>query len=228
MLVPIFQDPSFQTWMARNNQLREAVAQGSPSVSIQPYSATPSTTTVDRTNSPRAEAPNAVAEGAEGSQTKSSTHKSESPKLSDSEPDQREQRSKLTTEDQREITLLQRVDQKVRAHEQAHLNAAQGLAVSGADFKYQIGPDAMRYAVAGEVTIETSREDEPEETIDKGNKIIRAALAPADPSPQDRSVAAYAQQMIYEAQAELIRESYAQNRKSDDNNERESQIDQVV
>ncbi len=103
------------------------------------------------------------------------------------------------------VVQLQTRDREVRAHEQAHLAAAGGLAVSGATFEYQTGPDGRRYAVGGEVRIDTSPGRDAEETIVKAERIRAAALAPADPSPQDRTVAAEASQMASEARVELAR-----------------------
>ena len=61
-------------------------------------------------------------------------------------------------------------------------------------------------AVSGEVRIETSpSESGPQATIAKARQIQRAALAPANPSSQDRQVAMQAAAMEREAQAELQR-----------------------
>ncbi|WP_426162513.1 putative metalloprotease CJM1_0395 family protein [Pseudoduganella sp. R-34] len=106
-------------------------------------------------------------------------------------------------EDQAKIDQLKASDLKVRQHEQAHLAAAGSLATSGATYTYQRGPDGVNYAVGGEVNIDTSPGRTPEETIDKARQVQAAALAPADPSGQDRSVAARAGQMALQAQAEL-------------------------
>ena len=219
MLAPIFQDPSFNMeWMARNRRLSDSIAQGSSSVNFQSHSAI--TDESAQANSSQTAAPNQVAAGAEASQAKSSSEKATSEKEPEEKSDRSEpQKGELTPDQKRLISQLQTTDQRVRAHEQAHLNAAQGIAISGANFEYQAGPDNKRYAVAGEVSIDTSRESEPEKTIAKGNKIIRAALAPADPSPQDHAVAANAAQMIQEAQAELMRSSYAQNQASGEEDE---------
>jgi len=113
--------------------------------------------------------------------------------------------SRLTPEQQQQVQRLRAIDQKVRAHEQAHLSAAAGLAISGANFQYVRGPDGRQYAVAGEVSIDVSPAQTPEATIDKARRIQAAALAPADPSPQDRAVAAAAAQMAAQAQAEKLR-----------------------
>ncbi len=91
----------------------------------------------------------------------------------------------------------------MRAHEMAHVAAGGSLVRSGASFSYAIGPDGQRYAVGGEVGIDTSPGRSPEETLDKAARIRAAALAPADPSPQDRQVAAMATRMAMQASMEL-------------------------
>lgn len=106
---------------------------------------------------------------------------------------------KLSQEDAEQVAKLKQIDRQVRQHEQAHLAAAGGLATSGASFTYQKGPDGMNYAVGGEVGIDTSPGRTPEETISRAQTIRSAALAPADPSGQDRAVAAQATQMEQQA-----------------------------
>ncbi|SFF94086.1 SprA-related family protein [Duganella sp. CF458] len=106
-------------------------------------------------------------------------------------------------EDRAKIDQLKARDLQVRQHEQAHLAAAGSLATSGATYTYQRGPNGVNYAVGGEVNIDTSAGRTPEETISKARQIQAAALAPADPSGQDRSVAARAGQMAQQAQAEI-------------------------
>jgi len=108
-----------------------------------------------------------------------------------------------SAEDQAKIDKLKARDLQVRQHEQAHLAAAGSLATSGATYTYQRGPNGVSYAVGGEVNIDTSPGRTPEETIARARQIQAAALAPADPSGQDRSVAASAAQMAQQAQAEL-------------------------
>lgn len=104
---------------------------------------------------------------------------------------------------QQQIRKLEEIDRKVRAHEHAHIAAASGLSVSSAIFQYTQGPDGKKYAVGGEVSIDVSEGRTPEETIDKAARVRAAALAPADPSGQDRAVAAMATQMQAAAQVEL-------------------------
>lgn len=112
-------------------------------------------------------------------------------------------RTELSAEQQRQITELKATDLRVRNHEQAHISAGQGVVTTGAQYTYTTGPDGVRYAVAGEVGIDTSREQKPEANIDKGQRIQSAALAPADPSPQDRRVAAVAAKLVADGQGEL-------------------------
>jgi hypothetical protein len=109
----------------------------------------------------------------------------------------------LTEEEQQEVKELKQRDREVRAHEQAHLAAAGNLANGRAQFEYTAGPDGQRYATGGEVSIDTSPEKDPQDTITKAARIRQAALAPADPSAQDRRVAAEASAMAAEAQQEL-------------------------
>ena len=108
---------------------------------------------------------------------------------------------------QAEIAKLRKRDQQVRAHEQAHIAAAGGLAKSGATFSFQRGPDGKQYAVGGEVNIDTSPvTGNPEATIRKAKQIRAAALAPADPSAQDRAVAASATALEAQAKQDLLKE----------------------
>jgi hypothetical protein len=107
------------------------------------------------------------------------------------------------------LALVQRLkatDARVRAHEAAHLAAAGGLAQGGAQFTTTRGPDGRPYAVAGEVRIDGGGvPGDAEATLAKSLQVQRAALAPADPSPQDRSVAAQAAALAARARGELAR-----------------------
>lgn len=100
------------------------------------------------------------------------------------------EKKELSPEQRRQLAELARVDREVRAHEAAHLRVGAGIVTSGANFSYVYGPDGKSYAVAGEVGIDTSPEEEPEANIDKGQRIQIVALAPAEPSPQDYRIAA--------------------------------------
>jgi hypothetical protein len=109
----------------------------------------------------------------------------------------------LTEAEQEQVAELSRADREVRRHESAH--AAVGGAFAGAPtFTFERGPDGQLYAVAGEVSIDTAPVDgDPQATIQKLQIVRSAALAPGDPSAQDRAVAAQAEAGIRRAQAEL-------------------------
>ncbi len=109
----------------------------------------------------------------------------------------------FTPEELRQIRELQSRDREVHAHEQAHIAAGGRYVRSGASYSYQTGPDGRRYAVGGEVSIDTSEENNPKATIRKMETVRKAALAPARPSAKDRAVAAQAQRKLFEAEAEL-------------------------
>lgn len=108
----------------------------------------------------------------------------------------------------RELQQLQQRDREVRAHEMAHVAAGAGLVTRGASYSYQTGPDGQRYAIGGEVGIDTSPGRTPEETLVKAEQVRAAALAPADPSPQDRQVASQATRMAMDARMEIARAAY--------------------
>lgn len=114
----------------------------------------------------------------------------------------------LSQEARRELEKLKARDREVRAHEAAHLAAGSGVVRGGASYTYQRGPDGQAYAVGGEVSIDTSPvPGDPRATLAKAQQIRSAALAPADPSPQDLKVAAAASQMAAQASRELAMSS---------------------
>ena len=122
----------------------------------------------------------------------------------------------LSLEEQRIVTELQAADTNVRAHEAAHMAAGGGL-TSPASYTYERGPDNKMYAVAGEVGISTGEGNTPQESLNKAQTIRRAALAPADPSPQDLKVAAQAASMEMSARAQIMQEKMAQNSQNPNN-----------
>ena len=110
----------------------------------------------------------------------------------------------LTTEEQQDLQLLKQRDTEVRAHEQAHIAAGGRYVTSSASYDYQTGPDGQRYAIGGEVGIDTSSvSGDPSATLEKARAVRRAALAPAEPSSQDLRVAAAATTMETNAISEL-------------------------
>jgi hypothetical protein len=112
-------------------------------------------------------------------------------------------KANLSDEDRQAVEELKRRDQEVRTHEQAHVAAGGRHVRGGISYEYQSGPDGKRYAVGGEVSIDTSPESDPEATIRKAQTIRQAALAPAEPSGQDRKAAAAAAQMEIKARQEI-------------------------
>lgn len=104
-----------------------------------------------------------------------------------------------------QVQKLKQIDANVRQHEAAH-QAAGGSHAGGASFTYTRGPDGKSYATAGEVPIDVSAESEPADTVAKMEQVKAAALAPADPSPQDMRVAAQADAAKLQAQAEQRRQ----------------------
>lgn len=112
----------------------------------------------------------------------------------------------LSEDEQQEVEELKRRDQEVRTHEHAHVAAGGQHVRGGISYEYQVGPDGKRYAVGGEVSIDTSAENSPEDTIRKAQTIRQAALAPAEPSGQDRRAAAAAAQMEMKARQEISEE----------------------
>ena len=125
------------------------------------------------------------------------------------EPAREQQRTKqqLAQQQRNEWQMLERLaarDQKVRNHEQAHASVG-GVYAGAPRYHYQRGPDGVNYAIGGEVSISTSPvRGDPQMTIEKAQTVKRAALAPAEPSVQDRMVAAEARQMEMQARIELM------------------------
>lgn len=106
---------------------------------------------------------------------------------------------------QQQVQKLKQADTGVRQHEAAH-QAAGGAQAGGASFTFTRGPDGKNYATAGEVPIDVSPESEPTATVAKMEQVKAAALAPADPSPQDLRVAAQADAAKLQAQSEQRRQ----------------------
>ncbi|MCK7551471.1 MULTISPECIES: putative metalloprotease CJM1_0395 family protein [Marinobacter] len=106
----------------------------------------------------------------------------------------------------KELSELKARDREVRAHETAH-QAVGGQYAGAISYVFQRGPDGAQYAVGGEVSIDVAPvEGDPQATIEKMRVVRAAAMAPAEPSAQDRSVAAQAMQTMLQAQVEVSRE----------------------
>ncbi len=132
-----------------------------------------------------------------------------------------EDNTQLTQDERVELSKLKAVDTKVRAHEAAHQSGP--AASGGASFTYEKGPDGVMYAVGGEVPVRIETGSTPQETVSNLQGVIATALAPADPSPQDLSIASKARVMMMKAQQEFAKEiqdkisnsdEYSQNAKN--------------
>ncbi|MFT5521896.1 MAG: hypothetical protein ACI9IA_002502 [Enterobacterales bacterium] len=153
------------------------------------------------------------AESAEGQQSDAQT------KQATSETTEQRREQEQTQIDQKVVQNLVAIDRRVRAHEQAH--ASVGGALTGApSYTFKTGPNGVRYAVGGEVSIDTSGvPGNPQATLRKAEQVSRAALAPADPSSTDQRVAASAQALASKARFEIaqlaaakIQQSSAENK----------------
>ncbi len=81
------------------------------------------------------------------------------------------------------------------------------------------GPDGKEYAIAGEVPIRVKKGKTPQETIRLMQQVKAAALAPADPSPQDLKVAQTADMIASKAKMQLHQQNDdTKNSQSDKNN----------
>lgn len=111
----------------------------------------------------------------------------------------------LSTDEKQAIEELDTRDEEVRQHERDH-QVTGGRYAQAPTFELSRGPDGKSYATGGEVRIDLSRESTPQATIQKMQQIERAALAPQEPSTQDRRVAARAAQIADEARADELRQ----------------------
>lgn len=130
--------------------------------------------------------------------------------------------TQLSNEEKAQLAELKAADSRVKAHEAAHQSGP--AASGGASFTYKKGPDGVMYAVGGEVPVRIETGSTPQESIMNLQGVIATALAPADPSPQDISIASKARVMLMKAQQELSQEiqekmrnsnGYAQNAKNE-------------
>ena len=174
------------------------------------------------------------------SQNKTSTQAQSSPESNDKKSSStvnqvdvelKNQQAAAEAEVKQVINQLKARDSEVRAHEMAHLTVA-GKYATGMSFTYQTGPDGRRYAIGGEVGIDTSPvSGDPQATIEKALLIQRAAMAPAEPSAQDRKVAQQAAQMQGSARAELMAQKNDEtslSTESDENRVSENSADSDV
>ena len=106
-------------------------------------------------------------------------------------------------EEQKVIAELKARDREVRRHEAAHARIG-GEFAGTPSYEFTRGPDGRAYAIGGTTPINVEPvAGNPEATIDKMQTVKRAALAPAEPSAQDRAVAARAEGEEAKARSEL-------------------------
>tara|TARA_B100000745_G_scaffold167592_1_gene109634 strand:- start:1014 stop:2024 length:1011 start_codon:yes stop_codon:yes gene_type:complete len=181
----------------------------SPQTNSRPSSGEPEA--VSDNSAPDTEAPDSTE--TQGSRQENSVEPREDDSAdADERREQQQQRQKdiendIEQEQQRQIqeqvAELSSRDREVRAHELAHA-AVGGQYAGSPSYEYQTGPDGQRYAVGGEVPIDASPvSGDPEATIRKMRIVQAAALAPAEPSEQDRRVAAMAARASAEASVQL-------------------------
>lgn len=133
------------------------------------------------------------------------------PQKSEGEKDQAGP-NELTPSEKDLVKRLEQRDAEVRRHEQAHLSGAGAYAKGSARFDYQRGPDGKNYAVGGEVSLDVSKvPNDPQATIQKMEVIRKSALAPAEPSSKDQSIARNANNAIQQARMEMSLESRDEN-----------------
>ncbi len=131
---------------------------------------------------------------------------------------------RVSEQEKAKIDELKSRHAEVVAHEQAHAGAG-GQYAGSPSYSYETGPDGVKYAVSGEVSIDTAKvPNDPQATIIKAQQIKRAALAPAEPSSQDRRVAASADRLASEARQEIL----ANNNTSDDDDKNNFRINNPI
>jgi hypothetical protein len=100
------------------------------------------------------------------------------------------------------IRELKQIEREVVSHEAAH-QAAGGRFAGAVSYTYTQGPDGHAYITGGEVPIHVPPSSDPEQAVRDMEQVQRAALAPASPSGQDRSVAAQAAAAAAQARQQI-------------------------
>lgn len=115
------------------------------------------------------------------------------------------QEEKAENQKEAQAKELEKIQREVISHEAAHKAAAGNLG-GAVSYSYTEGPDGQSYITGGEVPIKLKEGRTPEETLRNMQQVQRAANAPADPSGQDRQVAAKAAAIASKAKQEIIHE----------------------
>ena len=116
----------------------------------------------------------------------------------------RRKKDKADNQKDEQVDALKKIEREVIAHEAAH-QAAAGEFGGGVSYSYTQGPDGKSYITGGEVPIRLKQGSSPEETLRNMQQVQQAANAPADPSGQDRQVAAKAAAIAAKAKAQIAR-----------------------
>jgi hypothetical protein len=138
----------------------------------------------------------------------------------DKDDSQHREQNEEKREAQQESELINQLkarEREVIRHEQAHASIG-GQYAGAPQYEYKKGPDNRSYINGGEVSIDTSEEASPQQTLRKAEIIMRAALAPAEPSEQDRKVAADAAAMALKAQAEISKQNTLKSKEDQESN----------
>jgi hypothetical protein len=102
------------------------------------------------------------------------------------------------------LMALEARDAEVRTHEMQHYTTAGDAALGAPCYELVTASNGRSYAVAGHVKVDCSEiPGDPRKTIEKMERVWRAALAPATPSAQDQRVAADASSKLAAARAQL-------------------------
>lgn len=136
--------------------------------------------------------------------------------------------NELSDADKTTVQRMKAIENVVIAHEQAHKSAGGSLA-GPASYSYSTGPDGKRYISGGEVSISTPATDDKERKVKLLDRVKQAALAPAQPSPQDIRVAAGATSEQLQLNAAIQREkgikAYGGDKKGQGDSPNDSQGD---
>lgn len=136
-------------------------------------------------------------------------------KLGKEKQDKSGKPAELSDGDKTTIQEMKAIENEVIAHEQAHKSAGGSIA-GAASYSYAMGPDGKRYISGGEVSIQTPATDDKEKKVKLLDRVKQAALAPAQPSPQDIRVAAGATSEQLQLNAAIQRERGLKAYSSDD------------
>ncbi len=170
-------------------------------------------------NSPPQSTPNNNPQLVNGTEDDSKNSKQDGQQNAEQDSSQSKQPSaNQDPQEQQQIRQLSSRDREVKAHEQAHSSVG-GQFTGAPSFVYEKGPNGVLYAVAGEVSISTSEvPGDPEASIAKLETVVRAALAPSDPSSQDLRVAASAVASAENLRALINKDASASEADSTDKN----------